>query len=109
MRRIPVGEIERLNTRGEEPVIGCPAGVKRELSSKQGWVPPVLAILVLCFGFLWYLASSSAELPDRVATHFQAARSGPSLLLRSGCAPLGFSTRWWIAAYLSQSAVTGFI
>lgn len=44
--------------------------MKRELSSKHGWVPPVVALLASCLGFLWYLASSSAELPDRVATHF---------------------------------------
>jgi hypothetical protein len=31
---------------------------------------PSVALLALCFGFLWYLASSSAELPDRVANHF---------------------------------------
>lgn len=55
---------------GEEPVIGCPKGVKRELSATQGWLPPVVALLALCLGFLWYLAASSAELPDRVATHF---------------------------------------
>lgn len=44
--------------------------MKQEPSATQGWVPPVVALLALCLGFLWYLASSSAELPDRVATHF---------------------------------------
>jgi serine/threonine-protein kinase len=43
--------------------------VNRELTAK-GWAVPSVALLTLCFGFLWYLASSSAELPDRVATHF---------------------------------------
>jgi uncharacterized membrane protein len=44
--------------------------VKRELSATKGWVAPVAVLLALCLGFLWYLASSSGELPDRVATHF---------------------------------------
>lgn len=68
--------------------------MKRELSATQGWVLPVVALLALCLGFLWFLVASSAALPGRVATHFDF-----------GGEPNGWMTRQGTVAFMAGMGI----
>ena len=62
---------------------GAATGMNAENDSGR-WIFPAAVLLALWILFLWYLAHSAVELPERVATHFSLSGEANGWMSRAG-------------------------